>query len=90
MRSETTMSEKWKRDLDAWITREEPDYGEPKEEMYPTECPSCEGSGVQGRRITVYEHGCGFGHDDIEEYPCEECEGTGQVLVPYEAPERNP
>lgn len=34
------------------------------EDLYPTECPACQGLGVQGRRITVYEHGlCRTGED---------------------------
>jgi hypothetical protein len=40
-------------------------------------CGHCGGSGVIGRRVTVYEHGCGFPHDDTEESPCPECDGTG-------------
>lgn len=40
-------------------------------------CEVCDGSGVIGRRITVYEAGCGFPHDDVEENPCPECGGAG-------------
>jgi hypothetical protein len=40
-------------------------------------CGHCGGSGVIGRRVTVYEHGCGFPHDDTEESPCPKCDGTG-------------
>lgn len=39
------------------------------------DCPTCEGEGVVRRRISVYEPGCGFPHDDIEEAPCPCCSG---------------
>jgi hypothetical protein len=48
------------------------------------DCDHCDGSGVIGRRVTVYEHGCGFPHDDTEELPCPECDGTGQREVRVE------
>jgi hypothetical protein len=41
------------------------------------ECPECRGAGHTVHRITVYEHGCGFPHDDTEERPCERCRGEG-------------
>jgi DnaJ-class molecular chaperone len=44
-------------------------------------CSDCNGSGVVGRSIWVYEHGCAFGHSDTEEYPCPECHGEGVVEV---------
>lgn len=40
-------------------------------------CSNCDGSGVIGRRVSVYENGCGFPHDDTHEEPCPECNGAG-------------
>lgn len=40
-------------------------------------CEACDGSGVQAFRVSVYEHGCGFPHDDTDERPCPECLGDG-------------
>jgi DnaJ-class molecular chaperone len=48
------------------------------------DCDHCDGSGVIARRVTVYEHGCGFPHDDTDEQPCPECDGTGQREVEAE------
>lgn len=64
----------------------EPPWWDEDDQLYPISCPACDGYGKQGRRITIYEHGCGFGHDDVEEWDCDECEGTGKVLAPYEPP----
>lgn len=47
-------------------------------------CQACEGSGVQAHRITVYEHGCGFPHDDTAEKTCEQCGGLGTYLADAE------
>jgi hypothetical protein len=47
-------------------------------------CGHCNGSGVIGRRVSVYEHGCGFPHDDTEEEPCPECGGTGETETEVE------
>lgn len=47
-------------------------------------CGECRGSGVIGRRVTVYEHGCGFPHDDTEEEPCPACGGTGETETEVE------
>ena len=44
------------------------------------DCPTCGGEGYTVHRITVYEHGCGFPHDDSEERPCENCKGAGGFL----------
>jgi DnaJ-class molecular chaperone len=44
-------------------------------------CSHCNGSGAIGKRVTVYEHGCGFPHDDTHEEPCPECHGEGVVEV---------
>jgi hypothetical protein len=41
-------------------------------------CDHCDGSGIIARRVSVYEHGCGVPHDDTDEQPCPECDGTGQ------------
>lgn len=41
-------------------------------------CDHCNGSGVEAFRITVYEHRCGFPHDDSDERPCPACDGAGQ------------
>lgn len=43
-------------------------------------CDECNGSGVYAYRITVYEPGCGFPHDDTAEKPCPECNGAGGRL----------
>jgi hypothetical protein len=48
---------------------------------YDTLCVLCDGSGVIRRRVTVYEHGCGFPHDDTEESPCPKCDGTGDCAA---------
>lgn len=40
-------------------------------------CRDCGGDGHTVHRITVYEAGCGFPHDDSEERPCELCGGAG-------------
>lgn len=44
-----------------------------------TTCPYCGGEGIEVFRVTVYEHGCGFPHDDSDERPCRECNGSGWV-----------
>lgn len=43
-------------------------------------CEECGGEGCDRRRVTVYEHGCGFPHDDVEEIPCLACGGTGEIV----------
>lgn len=40
-------------------------------------CDYCKGEGIIGRRVRVYEHGCGFARDDTEESPCPKCHGEG-------------
>ncbi len=47
------------------------------------QCPECGGEGYFLKRITVYEHGCGFPHDDTDEIKCEACDGTGVIVVDY-------
>jgi DnaJ-class molecular chaperone len=44
-------------------------------------CEACDGSGVIAKRITVYEHGCGFPHYDTHEEPCGGCGGSGWALA---------
>lgn len=44
-------------------------------------CPKCDGLGVTLQRVTVYEAGCGFPHDDTDERKCEECDGLGTLVV---------
>lgn len=47
-------------------------------------CDACDGSGVLGRTVTVYEHGCAWSHQDTEEWPCSECKGEGGYLAEME------
>jgi ssDNA-binding Zn-finger/Zn-ribbon topoisomerase 1 len=42
-------------------------------------CPECNGSGVIVYGVTVYEHGCGFPHDDTDERPCPECSEQEEI-----------
>lgn len=41
------------------------------------DCAECGGDGYTVHRIRVYEHGCGFAHDDTEERRCDACNGVG-------------
>ncbi len=50
-------------------------WDEPPQQWFV--CDVCEGSGVEAFRVTVYEHGCGFPHDDTDERPCRCCDGAG-------------
>jgi hypothetical protein len=52
--------------------------GDPPQTWF--ECGACDGAGIIGRRVTVYEHGCGFPHDDTEEETCGQCNGAGGYL----------
>jgi len=54
------------------------DLPEPPLEL--VECTACDGEGHTVHRISVYEHGCGFPHDDSEERPCDKCGGLGWYL----------
>jgi hypothetical protein len=54
------------------------------------ECEACGGSGVIVSRVTVYEHGCGFPHDDTDESPCPKCAGTGRAEPDETAPRSIP
>lgn len=53
----------------------QPGYWDPPQQWY--ECDACNGAGVFAYRITVYEHGCGFPHDDTAEEACGNCAGAG-------------
>jgi hypothetical protein len=44
-------------------------------------CPDCDGFGTIASRVTVYEHGCAFSHDDTDECPCATCDGFGTVIT---------
>lgn len=43
-------------------------------------CDDCCGDGVIRHAIWVYEHGCGFGHDDVSEDTCQACNGIGGFI----------
>jgi hypothetical protein len=45
------------------------------------DCLECGGSGIVPRRITVYEAGCAFPHDDTDEAKCADCDGSGVIVV---------
>lgn len=47
-------------------------------------CEACDGRGFTMHRVTVYEHGCGFPHDDAVERQCEACSGYGEFFGPCE------
>jgi DnaJ-class molecular chaperone len=66
---------------DSWKTRSPDDelsYQEPP--LVITTCPDCDGSGEKLTAIWVYEHGCGFGHDDVHGEPCPLCGGQGFLI----------
>ena len=44
------------------------------------DCEECGGDGYTVHRITVYEAGCGFPHDDTDERVCTRCLGKGGWL----------
>lgn len=44
-------------------------------------CDACDGMGIIGKRITVYEPGCAFPRDDTEETDCVMCAGLGGWIV---------
>lgn len=56
---------------------------EPPQQIFT--CEACDGKGHIVRRVTVYEHGYGFPHDDGEEIPCERCGGHGEIIDDAEA-----
>lgn len=41
------------------------------------DCEACGGKGYIAKTIHVYEPGCGFSHPDVEETPCQACNGNG-------------
>jgi hypothetical protein len=53
----------------------QPGYWDPPQRWY--ECDACAGEGYTVHRITVYELGCGFPHDDSDERQCGKCNGAG-------------
>jgi len=48
------------------------------------DCAMCGGTGYLVARVTVYEHGCGFPHDDTDERPCPHCGGFGHIVTTCE------
>lgn len=56
-------------------------YLDDQERLTLAVCETCAGDGCIRRLITVYEHGCGFPHDDVEEQPCPDCGGSGEIAV---------
>lgn len=58
------------------------------EDAMDGECETCRGSGVIVKRVTVYEAGCGFPHDDGEERPCPDCCGPDPDLLRDDRNER--
>ncbi len=68
------MARAYERDLEL----EALNAGEPPEQFF--ECVQCCGEGHQLRATWVYEHGCGFGHEDVEAVPCDVCNGSGGFI----------
>ncbi|MBB6306282.1 hypothetical protein [Xanthobacter tagetidis] len=60
----------------------------PWEDSEPDNCSTCGGSGVITKRVSVYEHGCGFPHDDGEEVPCPDCRAPDPDILRDDAHER--
>jgi hypothetical protein len=48
------------------------------------DCPECGGEGGWEQHCRVYEHGCGFAHDDSEWRVCHVCNGTGGMICEAE------
>jgi hypothetical protein len=48
------------------------------------DCPHCSGEGGFEKHIWVYEHGCGFGHDDSMWATCAVCDGIGGMICEAE------
>lgn len=73
---------------DRWKTRSPDDelLGEPPEVW--EDCPRCGGEGGYEKHIWVYEHGCGFGHDDGMWVTCEVCNGTRGMICEAEVDKR--
>ncbi len=53
----------------------QPGYWDVPQQWYV--CEECGGEAVFAYRVTVYEHGCGFPHDDTAEKKCGCCNGEG-------------
>lgn len=51
--------------------------GEDHTPEFLADCETCGGQGYIARTIHVYEPGCGFSHPDVEERPCQACNGVG-------------
>ena len=62
---------------DHWKTTEPDPFEFDKTPQIWVECGACNGEGFIAKRVTVYEHGCGFPHYDTDEVRCEQCNGTG-------------
>ena len=61
---------------------EHPDYYNPPLQWFV--CEHCDGSGVQGRTVSVYDPGCAWPRPDTEEWPCSTCGGEGGWLADAE------
>lgn len=62
---------------DHWKTTEPDPFAHDEPPQQWAECAVCDGLGYLITRVTVYEHGCGFPHDDSHEIPCDACGGAG-------------
>lgn len=65
--------------LPPWCTQRDCDMAQPGYWDAPQqwhECDACQGEGFIARRVTVYEHGCGFPHDGTAEELCGKCNGA--------------
>lgn len=58
--------------------------GEDRTPEFLQECAACDGQGHIVKGDWVYENGCGFGHSDSYEVPCEACGGLGFFLCEAE------
>lgn len=50
-------------------------------------CEACGSEGYERETVWVYEHGCGFAHEDVVlnyNRPCSYCEGTGGEIIETE------
>ena len=54
--------------------------GEDHTPKFLFDCEECGGQGHIARTINVYELGCGFSHPDVEETPCQACNGNGWFI----------
>lgn len=58
--------------------------GEDHTPEFLSDCEACDGHGYIIEAIHVYERGCGFSHEDIEEKPCQACGGSGWFVCEVE------